>query len=63
MPTGEANVTKNILEISHANRHTAGHYRCTADNRVGQPDSKDVVVNVLCKWKLTYIINTKKYVF
>lgn len=49
MPNGEANITGNILELQHANRHTAGHYRCTADNRVGQTDSKEINVNVLCK--------------
>jgi hypothetical protein len=53
MPTGENNITKPVLEILHANRHTAGHYRCTADNRVGQPDSREIVVNVLCKWRGT----------
>lgn len=49
MPNGEANITGNALEIMHANRHTAGHYRCTADNRVGQPDTREIFVNVLCK--------------
>ncbi|XP_058122131.1 lachesin-like, partial [Anopheles coustani] len=47
MPNGEANKTGNVLEIVHANRHTSGHYKCTADNRVGQPDSREVLVNVL----------------
>uniref|UniRef100_A0A336KBP2 CSON001901 protein n=1 Tax=Culicoides sonorensis TaxID=179676 RepID=A0A336KBP2_CULSO len=47
MPNGEANVTGNVLEIMHATRHTAGHYRCTADNRVGQTDTREIFVNVL----------------
>lgn len=50
MPNGEENVTNSILEMMHADRHTIGHYRCTADNRVGQPDSRDIFVNVLCKY-------------
>uniref|UniRef100_A0A336K364 CSON015512 protein n=1 Tax=Culicoides sonorensis TaxID=179676 RepID=A0A336K364_CULSO len=47
MPNGEANITGNILELQHANRHTAGHYRCMADNRVGQTDAREINVNVL----------------
>lgn len=49
LPNGEANITGNVLEIQHASRHTAGHYRCTADNRVGQTDTREIYVNVLCK--------------
>ena len=51
MPNGETNITGNILEILHTNRHTAGHYKCTADNRVGTPDSREIYVNVLCEYK------------
>lgn len=51
MPNGEENVTNSILEMMHVDRHTIGHYRCTADNRVGQPDSRDIFVNVLCKYQ------------
>lgn len=51
MPNGEENVTNSILEMMHVDRHTIGHYRCTADNRVGQPDSRDIFVNVLCKYR------------
>ncbi|XP_053675179.1 lachesin-like [Anopheles nili] len=47
MPNGEANTTGNVLDIVHANRHSSGHYKCTADNRVGQPDFKDVFINVM----------------
>ncbi|EAA07116.5 AGAP010422-PA, partial [Anopheles gambiae str. PEST] len=47
MPNGEANKTGNVLDILHANRHSSGHYKCTADNRVGQPDTREVFVNVL----------------
>ncbi|XP_055626967.1 lachesin-like [Toxorhynchites rutilus septentrionalis] len=47
LPNGEANKTGNVFDVMHATRHTSGHYRCTADNRVGQPDSREIVVNVL----------------
>uniref|UniRef100_A0A182JWE7 Ig-like domain-containing protein n=1 Tax=Anopheles christyi TaxID=43041 RepID=A0A182JWE7_9DIPT len=50
MPNGEANTTGNVLDILHANRHSSGHYKCTADNRVGQPDTREVFVNVLCRF-------------
>lgn len=56
MPNGEANITGNVLEIMHANRHTAGHYRCTADNRVGQPDTREIFVNVQCKYIFAFNI-------
>lgn len=49
MPNGEANVTGNVFEILHADRHSAGHYRCSADNRVGAADTREMFVNVLCK--------------
>lgn len=65
MPNGEANITNNILEMMHADRHTVGHYRCTADNRVGQPDIRDIYVNVLCKFffYVFYIYNQRVYLF
>ncbi|XP_070504142.1 lachesin-like [Chironomus tepperi] len=47
MPNGEANVTGNTFEIPHADRHSAGHYRCSADNRVGAADMREIFVNVL----------------
>nr|XP_029732048.1 igLON family member 5-like [Aedes albopictus] len=47
LPTGEPNKTGNAFLVPHANRHSSGHYKCTADNRVGQPDSREIVVNVL----------------
>lgn len=43
--------------MMHADRHTVGHYRCTADNRVGQPDGRDIFVNVLCKYRSNKGIN------
>lgn len=59
LPSGEPNKTGTVFEVPHANRHTSGHYKCTADNRVGQPDSREIVVNVLCKYisvaRLPYI--------
>jgi hypothetical protein len=53
MPNGEANVTGNVFEILHADRHSAGHYRCSADNRVGAADTREIFVNVLCKETLS----------
>lgn len=50
MPNGEPNITNSVLEMMHADRHTVGHYKCTADNRVGQPDVREILVNVLCKY-------------
>lgn len=61
MPNGEENVTNSVLEMMHADRHTVGHYKCSADNRVGQPDVRDIFVNVLCKSCLLYIIHYSKY--
>lgn len=52
MPNGEANITTDVLEIMHADRHRVGHYKCTADNRVGEPDTREIAVNVLCKYDL-----------
>lgn len=49
MPNGEANVTGNVFEVLHSDRHSAGHYRCSADNRVGAADTREIFVNVLCK--------------
>lgn len=54
MPNGEANITNSVLEMMHADRHTVGHYKCTADNRVGQPDIREIFVNVLCKYISQY---------
>uniref|UniRef100_A0A8W7Q0E6 Ig-like domain-containing protein n=1 Tax=Anopheles coluzzii TaxID=1518534 RepID=A0A8W7Q0E6_ANOCL len=50
MPNGEANKTGNVLDILHANRHSSGHYKCTADNRVGQPDTREVFILQKLKW-------------
>lgn len=61
MPNGEANITNSVLEMMHADRHTVGHYKCVADNRVGQPDVRDILVNVLCKYKIFRI--NEIYVF
>lgn len=60
MPNGEENVTNSILEMMHADRHTVGHYRCAADNRVGQPDTRDIFVNVLCKYNNLHFIHLTK---
>lgn len=55
MPNGEGNITNSVLEIMHADRHTVGRYKCTADNRVGQPDTRYILVNVLCKYFIMFI--------
>nr|XP_029731363.1 opioid-binding protein/cell adhesion molecule homolog [Aedes albopictus] len=47
LPSGDANVTEFVFDILHVNRHSSGHYLCTADNRVGQPDVREFTVNVL----------------
>lgn len=49
MLNGEPNITTDVLDIKHANRHSVGLYKCTADNRVGETDTRDIFVNVLCK--------------
>lgn len=54
MPNGDANKTGASLEILHADRRNMGHYQCTADNRVGQPDTRGVFVNVQCKYYLSF---------
>lgn len=56
MPNGDANITGNVFEILHADRHSAGHYRCSADNRVGAADTREIFVNVLCKTQMTQSI-------
>jgi len=55
MPNGEANVTGNTFEIPHADRHSAGHYRCSADNRVGAADMREIFVNVLCELFTSFV--------
>lgn len=57
LPNGEANKTGPVYDLLHATRHASGHYKCTADNRVGQPDSRDILVNVLCKYSLFPLFN------
>lgn len=52
MFNGEPNITRDVLEIMHANRHSSGIYKCTADNKVGQSDSREIVVTVSRKYLL-----------
>lgn len=52
MPNGAANVTSNVYEIDQTDRHSAGHYVCTAENHVGFTDSKEIFVNVRCEYNL-----------
>ncbi|KAL1498227.1 hypothetical protein ABEB36_009060 [Hypothenemus hampei] len=47
MPSGERSVQGLSLVIQHADRHSAGQYQCSADNGVGEPDTKHITINVL----------------
>ena len=38
------------LDFPNMNRNASGTYRCTADNRFGNPVSHEVKVNVTCKY-------------
>lgn len=49
LPSGERSVSGLTMVIHHADRHSAGQYQCSADNGVGQPDTKHITLNVLCK--------------
>lgn len=51
LPSGERSVSGLSLVIQHADRHSAGQYQCSADNGVGQPDTKHITLNVLCKYE------------
>ncbi|KAK5640980.1 hypothetical protein RI129_009527 [Pyrocoelia pectoralis] len=46
LPSGERSVNGLSLVIQHADRHSAGQYQCSADNGVGQPDSRHITLNV-----------------
>jgi hypothetical protein len=50
LPSGERSVSGLSLVIQHADRHSAGQYQCSADNGVGQPDTRHITLNVLCKY-------------
>lgn len=54
MPNGEANFTGNVFEILQSDRNSAGYYSCVADNRVGNIDSREIFVNVLCMYAISY---------
>ncbi|KAJ3646225.1 hypothetical protein Zmor_023820 [Zophobas morio] len=47
LPSGERSVSGLSLVIQHADRHSAGQYQCSADNGVGQPDTRHITLNVL----------------
>ncbi|XP_060522817.1 limbic system-associated membrane protein-like [Cylas formicarius] len=47
LPSGERSVNGLSLVIQHADRHSAGQYQCSADNGVGQPDTKHITLKVL----------------
>lgn len=49
MPSGERSIQGLTMVIQHADRHSAGQYQCSADNGVGEPDTKHININVLCK--------------
>ncbi|XP_018323702.1 protein amalgam-like [Agrilus planipennis] len=46
LPSGERSVSGQALVIQSADRHSAGQYMCSADNGVGQPDTKIITLNV-----------------
>lgn len=50
LPSGERSVSGLTFNIPHADRHSAGQYQCTADNGVGQPDTRHITLNVLCEY-------------
>ncbi|XP_044759948.1 lachesin-like [Coccinella septempunctata] len=47
LPSGEKTVLGLSMVIQHADRHSAGTYQCTADNGVGQPDTRHIVLSVM----------------
>uniref|UniRef100_A0AAR5PD99 Ig-like domain-containing protein n=1 Tax=Dendroctonus ponderosae TaxID=77166 RepID=A0AAR5PD99_DENPD len=47
MPSGERSIQGLTMVIQHADRHSAGQYQCSADNGVGEPDTKHININVL----------------
>ncbi|XP_046382563.1 neural cell adhesion molecule 1-like isoform X1 [Ischnura elegans] len=47
LPSGEKSVEGLSITIEHATRNQAGIYECTADNKVGSPVTKEIVLNVL----------------
>ncbi|XP_050292731.1 opioid-binding protein/cell adhesion molecule-like [Anthonomus grandis grandis] len=47
MPSGDKSVEGLTMVIQHADRHSAGQYQCSADNGVGEPDTKHITINVL----------------
>lgn len=63
MPNGDSNITSTVLEMMHADRHTVGHYKCLADNRVGNPDMRDIHVNVLCMYPVKLCISRTLVIF
>ncbi|KAL1124629.1 hypothetical protein AAG570_001253, partial [Ranatra chinensis] len=52
LPSGEKSVEGISITIEQANRHQAGIYQCTASNGVGQPATRDITLQVLCKYTL-----------
>ena len=46
------------MPLINITRQEEGGYRCTADNGVGSPDTKDVFITVQCKcWNCIYFFN------
>lgn len=54
LPSGERSVSGVAFTIPRANRHSAGQYQCSADNGVGQPDTRHITLNVLCECLLLF---------
>ena len=38
------------MPLINISRHDAGDYRCTADNGVGTPATREASIDVQCKW-------------
>ena len=64
----DANITWTILSdnitvempLTNITRQEEGGYRCTADNGVGSPDTKDVFITVKCEyWPKPLLVNCR----
>ena len=52
LPSGEKTLEGLSIVIQDVTRHHSGIYMCTADNQVGQPDTAEIDLKVLCKYLL-----------
>ena len=49
LPSGEKSLEGLSIVIQDVTRHHSGIYTCTANNNVGQPDTAEIDLKVLCK--------------